>query len=57
MPEWEKDKKKVKEEQLEDKTLEQERGWADKQERDFEWRNGLLCHIIGKLQKIRNSEQ
>ena len=45
MPEWEKDKKKLKEEQLEDKTLDQERGWADNQERDFEWRNGLLCHI------------
>ena len=40
MPEWEKDKKKVKEEQMADKTLDQERGWADKQERDFEWRNG-----------------
>ena len=45
MPEWEKDKKKVKAEQMEDKTLDQERGWADKQERDFEWRTGLLCHI------------
>ena len=53
MPEWEKDKKKVKEEQLEDKTLDQERGWADNQERDFEWRNGLLCHINYASPKLR----
>ena len=44
MPEWLKERKKVRQKRLEYESLKEQRDWADKKERGFEWVNGLLMH-------------
>ena len=38
-------RRKVQEEQKRDDSLKDERQWADKQEKGFCWKDGLLCHM------------